>query len=39
MLKKLLKGKELKKRMELARAELEGFMTQLVYQQKNVQLL
>lgn len=35
MFKKLLKGKELKKRMELARAELEGFMTQLVYQQKN----
>ncbi len=35
MFKKLLKGKELKKRMELARAELEGFMTQLVYQQKD----
>ena len=35
MFKKLLKGKELKKRMELARAELEGLMTQLVYQQKN----
>ena len=35
MFKNLLKGKELKKMMELARAELEGFMTQLVYQQKN----
>ena len=35
MFKKLLKGKELKKRMELARAELEGYMTQLVYQQKD----
>ena len=35
MFKKLLKGKELKKRMELARAELEGFMTQLVYHQKD----
>ena len=35
MFKGLLKGKELKKMMELARAELEGFMTQLVYQQKN----
>jgi|GEM_PF-3861684 hypothetical protein len=35
MFKKLLKGKELKKRMELARAELEGFTTQLVYQQKD----
>lgn len=35
MFKKLLKSKELKKRMELARAELEGLMTQLVYQQKN----
>ena len=33
--KGLFKGKELKKRMELARAELEGFMTQLVYQQKD----
>ena len=35
MFKKLLKGKELKKRMELARAELEGYMTQLVYHQKD----
>lgn len=35
MFKKLLKGKELKKRMELARADLEGYMTQLVYQQKD----
>lgn len=35
MFKKLLKGKELKKKMELARAELEGYMTQLVYQQKD----
>ena len=35
MFKNLLKGKELKKMMELARAELEGFMTQLVYQQKD----
>lgn len=35
MFKKLLKGKELKKRMELARAELEGYMTQLVYHQKS----
>ena len=35
MFKKLLKGKELKKEMELARAELEGYMTQLVYHQKD----
>lgn len=33
--KGLFKGKELKKRMELARAELEGYMTQLVYHQKD----
>lgn len=35
MFKNLLKSKELKKMMELARAELEGFMAQLVYQQNN----